>query len=131
MRVHWISDETYQQVMQAWYDAAPRYWEVLKMHIQWRRHVELNAGASKREGYEPIDLDGFMTFLGMLAAPRPWIEVGDQRAFALPVEEVNRIGRMILGAEWAGIGALTLCDPSSDGGLTLAAAGELEVYDGV
>jgi hypothetical protein len=78
-----------------------------------------------------IDLDAFMALLGMLATPRPWIEGFEPRAFGRPVEEVNRIGRMILGAGWAGIGALTLCDPSGEGGLTLATASALEVYDGV
>lgn len=75
-----------------------------------------------------IDLDAFMVLLGMLARPRPWIEGSEPRAFGRPVEEVNRIGRIVLGEGWAGIGALTLCEPEPvRGALTMSAAGALEV----
>lgn len=79
-----------------------------------------------------IDLDAFMSLLGMLARPRPWIEGFEPRAFGRPVEEVNRIGRIVLGEGWAGIGALTLCaEGSQEGGLTVTTAGELEVCNAV
>lgn len=75
-----------------------------------------------------IDLDAFMALLGMLARPRPWVEGFEPRAFGRPVEEVNRIGRIVLGEGWAGIGALTLCEPEPvRGALTVSAVGALEV----
>ena len=130
MRTMWIDKATYEHVTSA-VDAAqdtPR--DAICAAAHWLSLVKMDPDPEGITGIEDrlINLDGFMTFLGMLAAPRPWFELHFPRAFGLHVDEVNRIGRIVLGEGWAGIGALTLCEPEPvRGALTVSAAGALEV----
>lgn len=134
MRTMWIDKATYEHVTSA-VDAAqdtPR--DAFCASAHWLSLVKMDPDPEGITGIEDrlINLDGFMTFLGMLAAPRPWFEPHFPCAFGLSIEEVNAIGRIVLGEDWAGIGALTLCEDGGEGALTLTCdAGALEVSDGV
>lgn len=131
MRVHWISAATYERVCEA-IGAAMTPRDEFCATAHWRALVKMDPDPDGIIGIEDhlIHLDGFMVFLAMLVAPKPWIEPYFPRAFGLPTDEVNAIGRIVLGEGWAGIGALTMCEDGADGGLTLtcdARAGALEV----
>lgn len=130
MRVQWIDRATYEHVTSA-VDAAqdtPR--DAFCASAHWISLVKMDPDPGGITGIEDylINLDGLMTFLAMLAAPRPWFEPHFPRAFGVSVDEVNAIGRIVLGEDWAGIGALTLCEPELvRGALTVSAVGALEV----
>lgn len=130
MRVYWIKQADHEAVTDAIAAAlTPR--DAFCVAAHWARFVELDSRVFDCTGIKErtIELDGFMVLLAMLARPRAWFEPTLPRAFGVPVEVVNNIGRMILGTGWPGIGALTLCDPTPhDGALTLThEQGALEI----
>lgn len=129
MRVYWIKQADYEAVIEA-IDGALTPRDAFCVAAHWARLVELDSRVFDCTGIKErtIELDGFMVLLAMLAAPRPWFEPILPRAFGLPVNIVNDIGRMILGAGWAGIGGLTMCDAEpAAGALTCAEGGELQL----
>lgn len=131
MRTMWIDSATYERACDA-IDAALTPRDGLWAGIKLRQMFLVSRGISRHltPGDHGVDIKGFMAFLAMLAAPRPLFELFETRAFGVPVDKVNAIGRLVLGEGWAGIGALTMCDDGADGGLTLtcdAGAGALEM----
>lgn len=97
--------------------------EVLRRDLTPRNCLRLTVNDADRR----VEVPGIESLTHALA-----IVLDRAECFGTQPQNIRAACQILWGQPcYAGRGALTLCDPSSEGGLTLATAGALEVYDGI